>query len=136
MSLMRRSTMQRWLMTVLFVCSCACWGGCDANCSGKQRLSHTVFSLRMDEGFLISDDFYVTQKSGMQLRDVNVKLTVYGVDGSRRSVKQFWAVWGDAETRHISLSIVDDQTVVNVQRVDFDGECTGYSFGVRWDYHK
>jgi len=103
--------------------------GCTPPSQGaKTFLDASGFRLRLVEGAFISDDYYITNLTGHNLTDVHLTLTATGVAGDSKSLTRYWAVWPNGTEKKASATIADNETVVDVQRVDVDGHTTDYRF--------
>lgn len=92
----------------------------------------TAIYCSLDEGWLVSDDIYFTNKSGKDLHEVRVKIKCIGVKGDATVNDRYWAIWSDQEQKMVSLSIGADETVMDVQRIDMNGECEEGYFAMYW----
>ena len=75
----------------------------------------------VDEGWLISDDVYFTNKSGKDLTEVHVTMTLIGEKGDQQPINRYWANWHSGEIQHISIS--GSISVVGIQKVQLSGRC-------------
>ena len=110
--------------------------GCDASAVSKKSLPHTDFAFRLDEGFLVSHDYYVTNNSPHDLQEVHITITATGVDGKPKPLKQYWTSWSKGEEKKASASISDKQTADNVQKIEVSGYSSEYSFAFVLKYKK
>jgi hypothetical protein len=87
-------------------------GGCAARIGSGLRLS-----LDLREGWLISHDLALTNTTGEELTEVNLKVRVVGEDGSP-VVDRYWAHWPLGAKQVINVPV---SNVTNLQRVEVTG---------------
>lgn len=102
----------------------------------KEEIHHTKFQFRLDEGFLISDDYYIGNLSEIDLNNVNVRVTATGHDGSKKEKKAFWSVWKSGDTKKIVAFIDENETVPNIQKIEVSGTSDKYKFRFQVTYNK
>ena len=79
-----------------------------------------TFSCSLDEGCLISDDIYITNKAGIDAHDVSVTLSVAGEEVKEKKHHFHIPQWRVGERKHFSLSILDGETVTRIQRITME----------------
>ena len=88
---------------------------------------------RLDEGAgFISDEVYLTNRSGKTLHEVRVQIKCTGSRGETKGLARYWAAWSEGEEKTVSFSVSNKETVKDVQRIDMDGECDEGLFGMYW----
>ncbi len=70
----------------------------------------TGFDAGWDTGIL-SHDLKLTNKSGRDLEEVDVTITLYRTDGDRPEIKQFWAKWANGEVKAVKVAARQYQKV-------------------------
>jgi hypothetical protein len=78
------------------------------------------FESAVDQGTLAWHDVYLANKSGKDLHEVNMTLTIVGENGEPRSEKKYFAQWLNGETIKVSFPIGNTH---NVQKIMMVGSC-------------
>ncbi len=99
------------------------------SCGEPKKSIRGIYSS-LDEGWLISDDIYFTNKSGEDLHEVKIDVTVIGHKGDKASVPRYWTSWKQGERKSVSIAV--GQSVVNIQKIEMDGTCVEGYFSLYW----
>jgi hypothetical protein len=99
------------------------------SCAEPKKAIRGIYSS-LDEGWLISDDIFFTNKSGEDLHEVKINVTVIGHKGDKASVRRYWASWKQGELKTISIPV--GQSVTNIQKIEMDGKCDEGYFSLYW----
>jgi hypothetical protein len=75
-------------------------------------------------------DLYLTNKSGEELHEVRMKLTLTGEDGKPLSEERYYVVWSKGQTIKVSLSV--ENSPINVQKISLAGSCTEGRINATW----
>ena len=122
----------KWLAALAGACLLiACGGGASQRTPPpppKPVLSG--FTLALSEGMFVSDDVMITNACGQDLHDVNLRITCTGVRGDRETSSRYFGQWRIGERKKITLSISEDETVTDVQRIDVSGNCVEGRFDI------
>ena len=84
----------------------------------------------LDEGWLISDDVFITNENTKNLTEVHVTMTLTGEKGDKREITRYWAIWHSGEQQKISIPA--SESVIKIQRVELSGKCGQGSIGYYW----
>jgi hypothetical protein len=95
--------------------------GCSKTISG--------FECELDRGAWWHD-VYLTNKSGENLHEVKVTLTLTGEKGEPRSEERYYAQWSAGQTLKVSLSV--ENSPINVQKISLSGSCTEGRINSTW----
>lgn len=75
-------------------------------------------------------DIHFINKSGKDLHEVKLTLTIVGEDGDPSSEDRYYALWSDGQTVNISLSI--ENSPLNVQKISLSGSCSEGEIASSW----
>lgn len=75
-------------------------------------------------------DINLTNKSGKDLHEVKMTLTLIGEKGEPRSENRYYVVWPNGQTINVSLSV--ENSPINVQKISLAGSCTEGSIDSTW----
>lgn len=75
-------------------------------------------------------DIHLTNRSGRDLHEVRLTLTLVGEDGSPRAEQKYYALWPEGQRMMASLS--RENSPVNVQKVSLTGECAEGRINYAW----
>ena len=84
---------------------------------------------KLEEGF-VWHDVHFTNKSGKDLHEVNVTLTLIGEEGTPRSEERYYATWLKDQTMNVSLSSKNSPR--NVQKISMAGSCAEGRINLVW----
>ncbi len=84
---------------------------------------------KLDKGS-IWHDVYLTNKSGKDLHEVKMTLTLMGEKGGPRSEDRYYVLWSNGQTVKSSLSV--ENSPLNVQKITLAGSCTEGKIDSEW----
>jgi hypothetical protein len=75
-------------------------------------------------------DVYLINKSGKDLHEVKMSLTLIGEKGEPRSEDRYYVLWANGQIVKTSLSM--ENSPLNVQRISLTGSCTEGRIDSSW----
>ncbi|HWT00992.1 MAG TPA: hypothetical protein VN256_12160 [Pyrinomonadaceae bacterium] len=98
--------------------------GCQSSAPIKE-----IVLTKLEEG-IVWHDVHFTNRSGRDLHEVNLTLTVIGEEGTPRSEERYYATWPKDETKNFSLSSKNSPR--NVQKISLAGSCAEGRVNLVW----
>lgn len=101
------------------------------SCEEKGNMIEGIYAS-MDEGGILftADELYFTNKSGQNLTEVDIVITLTGIKGDKAKVKRYWPTWSLGEKKEVSISSSD--SVDKIQKFSIDGTCNEGYFDGYW----
>lgn len=104
----------------------------------QRRIEGIEYSLdesRPVAGFkTLWHDVHLTNRSGRNLHEVRLTLTLVGEDGMPRAEQKYYALWPEGQKMTISLS--RENSPANVQKMSLNGECDEGRIDYTWTVAK
>lgn len=90
--------------------------------------------MRVDEGAFVSDDFYITNKKGVELHNVHGVLYLTGSKDDHAEATFYRNTWAVEDCVHVSLGIIE--SVERIQKVTMKVDTNeGWWYGT-WNIRK
>jgi hypothetical protein len=92
---------------------------------------------RLDPGTVVQGvkvgwhNIYFTNRSGQDLHEVHLIVTITGEDGTPVNEQKYYALWHNNQTVEVSLS--REKSPINVQKVSLSGTCDEGEIDYNWN---
>ncbi|HKS28139.1 MAG TPA: hypothetical protein VJS44_09980 [Pyrinomonadaceae bacterium] len=102
------------------------------------RKKVTGIEYRLDPGTAVQGvklgwhNIYFANRSGQDLHEVHLTVTVLGEDGTPVEEKKYYAAWLNGQTVEVSLS--REKSPINVQKVSLSGTCDEGEIDYNWNH--
>lgn len=124
--------MYRKAATLMLAAAVSLAAACQRRVEG---IEYSLDESRPVAGFkTLWHDIHLTNRSGRDLHEVRLTLTLVGEDGRPRAEQKYYVLWPDGQRMTVSLS--RENSPVNVQKVTLTGECAEGLIDYAWTIAK